>query len=217
MVNGTAPLSSAPLFQADATDTVLLQAVHREQETLLSTCTQHQSCDQVHFTRAMIALFQNGEAATASFQQVIAVAPNGPFADSSTLWIRFLANRTVHPTSADEPNGPFADSSALWIRFLASRTVHPTSADEPNGALLEVMKGMVRTWLGQQRTASAPVTLRAVETAKSPEPAVPTLQRRIRDRDKRIAELTDQLHALKQIDLDSHEASKLSLPRTPSK
>ena len=189
MVNGNAPLSSAPLFQADATDTVLLQAAQREQETLLSACTQHQSCDQVHFTRAMIALFQNGEAATASFQQAIAVAPNGPF----------------------------ADSSALWIRFLASRTVHPTSADEPNGALLEVMKGMVRTWLGQQRTASAPVILRSVETAKSPEPAVPTLQRKIRDRDKRIAELTDQLHALKQIDLDSHEASKLSLPRTPSK
>ena len=189
MVNGTAPLSSAPLFQADATDTVLLQAVHREQETLLGTCTQHQSCDQVHFTRAMIALFQNGEAATASFQQAIAVAPNGPFADSSTLWIRFLANRT----------------------FL------PASANKPNGALLEVMKGLVRTWLGQQRTASVPVTLRAVETVKSPEPAVPTLQRRIRDRDKRIAELTDQLHALKQIDLDSHEASKLSLPRTPSK
>ena len=189
MVNGTAPLSSAPLFQADATDTVLLQAVHREQEALLSTCTQHQSCDQVHFTRGMIALFENGETATASFQQVVAVAPNGPF----------------------------ADSSALWIRFLASRTVHPTSADEPNGVLLEVMKGLVRTWLGQQRTASAPVTLRSVETAKSPEPAVPILQRRIRDRDKRIAELTDQLHALKQIDLDSHEASKLSLPRTPSK
>ena len=97
MVNGTAPPGSAPLFQADATDTVILQAVQREQETLLSTCTQHQSCDQVHFTRAMIALFQNGEAAAASFQQAIAVAPNGPFADSSALWIRFLANRDFPP------------------------------------------------------------------------------------------------------------------------
>jgi hypothetical protein len=171
MVDGTAPPGSAPLFQADATDTVLLQAVHREQETLLSTCTQHQSCDQVHFTRAMVALFQNGEVAAASFQKAIAVAPNGPF----------------------------ADSSALWIRFLANRTFHPASADKPNGALL-VMKGFVRTWLGQQRAA-----------------AVPTLQRRIRSRDKRIAELTDQLHALKQIDLDAHRTSKLSLPRTPSK
>jgi hypothetical protein len=189
MVNGTAPLSSAPLFKEDAADRVLLQAVHREQEALLSTCTQTQSCDQVHFTRAMVALFKNGEAAVASFQQAIAVAPNGPFADSSAVWIRFLANRTSHPASAGRPNGP----------------------------LLEVMKGLVRTWLGQQRTASAPATLRAVETAKSPELAVPTLQRRIRDRDKRIAELTDQLSALKQIDLDAHEISKLSLPRTPSK
>lgn len=189
MVNGTAPPSSAPLFQADAADTVLLQTVHREQETLLSTCTQHQACDQVHFTRAIIALFQNGKAAAASFQEAIAVAPNGPF----------------------------ADSSALWIRFLANRTIHPASADEPNEALLNVMKGLVRTWLGQQRAASASVTLRAGETAKSPDLAVHTLQRRIRDRDKRIAELTDQLDALKQIDLDSHGTSKLSLPRAPSK
>ena len=188
MVNGTASPSSAPLFHADAADTVILQTVHREQETLLSTCTQHQSCDQVHFTRAMIALFQNGEAAAASFQQAIAVAPNGPF----------------------------ADSSALWIRFLANRTFHPASADEPNGALL-VMKGLVRAWLGQQRAASASVTSRAVETAKNPDLAVRTLRRRIRTREKRIAELTDQLSALKQIDSDAHRNSKLSLPRTPSK
>ena len=189
LVNGTPPPGSAPLFQANATDTVILQTVHREQETLLSTCTQNQSCDQVHFTRAMIALFQNGETATASFQQAIAVAPTGPFSDSSARWIRLLANRT----------------------FL------PASADEPNGALLEVMKGLVRAWLEQQRAASASVPLQAMETARSPDLAVPTLQRRIRDRDKRIAELTDQLNTLKRIDLDTNGTSKLSLPRTPSK
>src|SRR3989442_15910658 len=99
-VNGTPPPGSAPLFQADATDTAILQAVHREQETLLSTCTQYQSCDQVHFTRAMIALFQNREAAVASFQKAIAAAPNGQLADSSALWIHFLANQTFQPASA---------------------------------------------------------------------------------------------------------------------
>jgi hypothetical protein len=182
MVDGTPPPGSVPLFQADATDTVVLQAVHREQETLLSTCTQHRSCDQVHFTRAMIALFQNREAAAASFRQAIAVAPNGPFADSSARWIRFLANRTFQPASADEPNGP-----------------------------LGVMKGLVRTWLGQQHAASASVTF------KNPDLTVHTLQKRIRNRDKRIAELTDQLSALKQIDSDANRTSKLSLQRTPSK
>ena len=181
-VNSPPPPGSAPLFQADATDTVILQAVHRGQETLLSTCAQHQSCDQVHFTRAMIALFQNREAAAASFRQAIAAAPNGPFADSSARWIRFLANRTFQPASADEPNGP-----------------------------LGVMKGLVRTWLGQQHAA------RASDTFKNPDLAVHTLQKRIRNRDKRIAELTDQLSALKRIDLDANRTSKLSLPRTPSK
>ena len=189
MVNGTPPSSSAPIFHAESTDTAILQTIHREQETLLTTCTQDRSCDQVHFTRAMISLFQNGEAAAASFQQAITVAPQGPF----------------------------ADSSARWIRFLAGRTFHPTSGDEPNGALA-VMKGLVRTWLlGQQRAASASASLRAEETVKSPKLVVHTLQRQIRDRDKRIAELTDQLSALKQIDSDTHRASKLNLPRTLSK
>jgi hypothetical protein len=73
------------------------------------------------------------------------------------------------------------------------------------------MKGLVRTWLGQQHAASASVTF------KNPDLTVHTLQKRIRNRDKRIAELTDQLSALKQIDSDANRTSKLSLQRTPSK
>ena len=186
----TPPPATAPVFQADADDNVLLQSVQREQELLQNTCAQNQSCDQVHFTQAMLALFRNGEAATASFQQALTDAPKGPLADSSTRWIQFLAHRA---------------------------TLIP-SADEPTEALLEAMKGLVRTWLGQQRTASAAAsTVRTVEPAKSQDQAVHVLQRRIRDREKRIAELTDQLSALKQIDLEAHRASKLSPPGIRSK
>ena len=187
-VNSTSSPGSAPLFQADATDTAILQAVQREQNTLLNTCAQQQSCDQVHFIRAMIALFQNGEAAATSFQESMTVAPKGPFADSSARWIQFLANRTAHSASADESNGAVA-----------------------------VMKGLVRTWLEQQRAASTSASMRAVEAAKSQDRAVPTLRREIRTRDKRIAELTEQLSTLKQIDLEAQRPNKLSLPKTLSK
>jgi hypothetical protein len=187
-VNITSSPGSAPLFQADATDTAILQAVQREQDTLLNTCAQQQSCDQVHFTRAMIALFQNGETAATSFQESMTVAPKGPFADSSASWIQFLANRTAHSASADESNGAVA-----------------------------VMKGLVRTWLEQQRAASTSAPMRAVEAAKNQDRAVPTLRREIRTRDKRIAELTEQLSTLKQIDLEAHRPNKLSLPKTLSK
>ena len=187
-VNGPPPSGSVPLFQADATDTVVLQALQREQDALLNTCGQQQSCDHVHFTRAMIALFQNGETAATSFREAMIVAPKGPFADSSARWIQFLANRTARSVSADEANGAVA-----------------------------VMKGLVRTWLEQQRAASASIPLRAVEAAKSQDRAVPTLRREIRTRDKRIAELTEQLSTMKQIDLDAHRPNKLSLPKTLSK
>ena len=187
-VNSTSSPGSAPLFQADATDTVILQAVQREQDALLNTCAQQRSCDQVHFTRAMIALFQNGETAATFFQESMTVAPKGPFADSSAHWIQFLANRTAHSASADESNGAVA-----------------------------VMKGLVRTWLEQQHAASTTAPMRAVEAAKSQDRAVPTLRREIRTRDKRIAELTEQLSTLKQIDLEAHRPNKLSLPKTLSK
>ena len=186
MVNGTSSPGPAPLFQADAADAVLLQTMRREQDALLRTCAPRRSCDQVHFTRAMIALFENGEAAKTSFQRSIAAAPKGPY----------------------------ADSSARWIRFLADRTSHPASADKPSGAL-GVMKGLVRAWLGQQSAASASLSSQSGDAANGP--AVHTLHRKIRDRDKRIAELTDQLSALKRIDLEAHRTAKLTRPRTLSK
>jgi hypothetical protein len=187
--NSPAPSSSTPLFQADTADTVILHAVHREQEALLGSCTQNQSCDQVHFTRGMVALFKNGEAAAASFHQAIAAAPNGPFADPSALWIRFLTNRNSYPAS---PN-------------------------EPTGDLLDVMKGTVRAWLGRQRPAGETAKSTAVETVRIPDPTIHNLQLQVRTRDKRIAELTDQLEALKQIDLDLHGTNKRTRPRTSAK
>jgi len=183
------PPTPTPLFHADATDTAILQVVRREQDTLLSTCAQQQSCDQVYFTRAMVLLFQNREEAATSFQQAIAVAPNGPFADPSTLWVRFLANRSLSPISNDESSE----------------------------ALLDVMKGTVRAWLERPRVAVGTAKSATTETVKNPDPSVHNLQLQIRTRDKRIAELTDQLEALKQIDLDSSGTNKLPRPRKSPK
>ena len=182
------PPTSAPLFHADATDIATLQAVRREQDTLLTTCAQHQSCDQVHFTRAMVLLFQNREEAATSFQQAIAVAPNGSFADPSKLWIRFLANRSLYSTTNDKPSE----------------------------ALLEVMKGTVRAWLERPRAVGAAKSA-TTESVKNLDPSIHNLQLQIRTRDKRIAELTDQLEALKQIDLDSSGTNKLPRPRKSTK
>ena len=183
------PPTPGPLFHADATDTAILETVRREQETLLSTCALYQSCDQVHFTRAMVSLFRNRKEAATSFQQTIAAAPDGPL----------------------------ADPSALWIKFLVNQSFDPASTDEPTGALLDVMKGTVRAWLGRQRTAVGNFKTTATETVKNPDPSLHNLQLEIRTRDKRIAELTDQLDALKQIDLDSRGTSKLTRSRKSPK
>jgi hypothetical protein len=188
MMSGPSLPAAVPVFHAETADSALLRTIQREQKSLLSTCAQNQSCDRVHFTRAVVLLFQNGEAAAASFHQAIAAAPNGPFADSSERWIRFLAH------------GRFP----------------PKSVDEPNRALLGVMKGLVRTWLKQQRAATS-VTLQTAESAQNTDLAVHTLLRQVREHDKRIAELTDQLSALSQIDSEAQEAATRSLSRTLSR
>jgi hypothetical protein len=137
----------------------------------------------------MVLLFQNREEAATSFQEAIAVAPNGPFADPSTLWIRFLANRSLYPTSNDKPSE----------------------------ALLEVMKETVRAWLERPRAAVGTAKSATTESVKNLDPSIHNLQLQIRTRDKRIAELTDQLEALKQIDLDSSGTNKLPRPRKSPK
>ena len=59
-------------------------------------CAAENSCeDRVHFARALVSLFENREAARASFEQVISLHPLSPFAASSALWLELLKSDTV--------------------------------------------------------------------------------------------------------------------------
>lgn len=90
----TAPASSlsstGPFFHLDANETKAYRALAREQELHLTACSQERACEQAHFSRALLALFDNQRTAAKHFQEVIAGAPKSRLATVSADWLKLL-------------------------------------------------------------------------------------------------------------------------------
>lgn len=90
----TAPASSlssaGPFFHLDANDSKAYRALAREQDLHLATCSQERGCEQAHFSRALLALFDNQRTAAKHFQEVIAGAPKSRLATVSADWLKVL-------------------------------------------------------------------------------------------------------------------------------
>jgi hypothetical protein len=90
----TAPASSlssaGPFFHLDANDTKAYRALAREQDLRLTTCSEEHACELAHFSRALLALFDNQRTAAKHFQEVIAGAPKSRLATVSADWLKVL-------------------------------------------------------------------------------------------------------------------------------
>lgn len=110
---------TAPLFVLEAREAPRYQALAREQEEQLPTCAERRQCDRVHFTRALVALYENRAVAAKHFQDTVAVAPDGRLAAASRLWLRLL-----NEAQADGGRGdPFARMTDQLVRDLLDREV----------------------------------------------------------------------------------------------
>jgi len=98
------PPPSEPFFIADPADLKTLQTLGPKLDALAAKCGEHSSCDQVHFTRALVALYESREAAVKSFQRVIAATPSSRLAASSALWIQLLQSGAAGSNSSDDQN-----------------------------------------------------------------------------------------------------------------
>jgi hypothetical protein len=90
----TAPPStgspSGPFFLVDPSEAKAYRALAREQDLHLTTCAQERTCEQAHFSRALLALFDNQQTAAKHFQDVIAGAPKSRLAIASGDWLTLL-------------------------------------------------------------------------------------------------------------------------------
>lgn len=176
-----APSSSAPFFQPTAEDTAQVATLTSELETMAMECAGLEACDeQMDYSRGLISLFENREAARASFQQVITLHPSSPLAAASGLWLQLLKHEEMASSSNELRRQILTELTAQWARDSARQlSLRPSSA----------------------------------KTTANLKPAnVHALMKQVRERDQRIAELRAQLDALKLIDQEQQDRSKLRAP-----
>jgi len=98
-------LPATPFFRNDANESKGYRTLVRDQEGQLASCAHDHICDQAHYSRALLALFDNQRVAAKHFQDVIALSPKSRLAAASTDWLKLLQ---------DAP--PETERSGLWAK-----------------------------------------------------------------------------------------------------
>ena len=184
------PLSS-PLFSATLEDTTRLTSLSHEVDNRAVHCLETGTCAEVHYGRALVSLFENQEAARASFRRVI----------------------------DDYPSSAVAASSLLWLQLIGEDGTVATSTTEPQKTLMDLMAQSVRDWMARELThhpKAQPAETIATDKASVESAAVMlVLQKQVRERDRRIAVLESKLDALKAIDQDQEQRKRaIRVPST---
>jgi hypothetical protein len=113
----TPPSPISPLFVADPAEAQRYRTIARDQDHQLGTCGEQQACERLHYTRALLALYENRALAAQHFQALIAVNPNGRLASSSLLWLNLLKDAPTDPGRSN----PFAKATESLARDLIER------------------------------------------------------------------------------------------------
>jgi hypothetical protein len=183
---------SSPFFVPTTEDTANLSKLSHELDNRALHCLDTATCGEVHFSRALVSLFENQEAARASFRRVI----------------------------EDHPSSPQAASSRLWLQLIGEeQSVDNTSVPEPHNTLMHLMAQSIRDWMA--RELSQYLTVQQAESMATEKPRRESaavmlgLQKQVRERDRRIAVLESKLEALKTIDQDEEQRKRaVRLPLT---
>ena len=165
---------STPFLVPTSEDIPRLAALTDELDGTALRCLEAANCDQVYYARAMVSLFENREAARASFRNVIQHNPASPRTHASQLWLQLME----HPEDAVPAN----DASLLT----------------------DIVAQFVREWLERQLSGRhleqprSPPTVQEhpIELSR----VVQGLHKQVRERDRQLAGLRAQLDALKAID-----------------
>lgn len=83
-------LPSSAYFETTAKEREALHVVSRNQESRRANCQQNATCEELTYTRGLIALFENREDAINVFQELRTTVPNSRYAVSSSRWISLL-------------------------------------------------------------------------------------------------------------------------------
>ena len=140
--------SSAPFFTTTPEERVNLALPASKLDAVAAECAAENSCEeQVHFSLALVSLFENREAAQASFEKVIALNPTSALANSSRLWLQLL-NDDAHLLSASNRQ-LLMDFASHWLRHGMARSMAVAPPQElmpslARAALVQALHQQVR-------------------------------------------------------------------------
>lgn len=217
-------LPNAPLFEPNPSEMKRYQALAKKQDQWFSRCAESQTCAQVHFTRGLITLFEDREDAARHFRKVVALSPTSRLATSSKLWLNMIEesykgnewNRFLDQFRVEEERENLQRlSTHQLIRDVVNRDIIIQQLIHVKDLDTATLQTLQRELTERGKQVKKLKTQRKVLKAKKsdvPGPSIRNLLEQVGVRDKKIRELTSQLDALKRIDQEMREKTRLSEP-----
>jgi len=221
----SAPQFSQPYFIVDTGEAKSLHALAKKEEALAPKCAEHNSCDHVYFTRALLGLYESRDSASKYFEKVIAVAPKSQLASSSKLWLQLLEHHAapveqswfqsvMAAPAISESQAILAQASDRLVRDLLDRELIIQQLRAMKDADAQSLESLQQDVAERDRKMDAVSGKKDTPRGSSDTGIVLSLQKQLTDRDKKIEELTSQLEALKRIDQEMRD--KVRPIRPPS-
>ncbi|HSS29532.1 MAG TPA: hypothetical protein VLL06_00790 [Nitrospiraceae bacterium] len=220
-----APQFSQPYFVVDAGEAKALHALAKKQELLATKCAEHNSCDHVYFTRALLGLYESRDNASKYFEKVIAVAPRSQVASFSKLWLQLIEyhaapvehswfQSVIAAPAISESQAILAQASDRLVRDLLDRELTIQQLRAMKDADAQSLENLQRDLAERERKIDSVNGKKDTARGSAETGIVLSLQKQLTDRDKKIEELTSQLEALKRIDQEMRD--KVRPIRPPS-
>jgi hypothetical protein len=190
----------------------------KKQEWLAQKCAEHNSCDHVYFTRALLGLYESRDSATKYFEKVIVAVPKSQLAVSSKLWIDLLEHHAapveqswfqsvMTAPAISESQAILAQASDRLVRDLLDRELIIQQFRAIKEADSQTLESLQRELAERERKVDLGSGKDSGSGKKGSTDSITlaSLQRQLSDRDRKIEELTSQLEALKRIDQEMRD------------
>ena len=212
----SAPQFSQPYFVVDAGEAKSIHTLAKKQEMLATKCAEHNSCDHVYFTRALLGLYESRDTALKYFGKVIAVAPKSQLASSSKLWGELLEHHAapveqswfqsvIAAPAVSDSQAILAQASDRLVRDLLDRELTIQQLRAMKEADAQSLENLQRDLAERERKIDSVNGKKDTARGSADSGIVLSLQKQLTDRDKKIEELTSQLEALKRIDQEMRD------------
>jgi iron only hydrogenase large subunit-like protein len=203
----------------DAGEVKSLHALAKKQEALVPKCAEHNSCDHVYFTRALLGLYESRDNASKYFEKVLAVAPKSQLASSSQLWLQLLEyhaapveqswfQSVMAAPAISESQVILAQASDRLVRDLLDRELTIQQLRAMKDADAQSLENLQRDLAERERKMDTVNGKKDTARGSTDTGIVLSLQKQVTDRDRKIEELTSQLEALKRIDQEMRDKAR---------